>query len=277
MFFKKTLPFCILASFLVMTTSASALELKFKGKSNQLIEQSKLIQNKNASGITIFEPHRDELVTYVGLPFNQLMDDVFGEKWHREEEILFTCIDGYQPSIPVSKFKRFKAWIVWARKDGKPFEIVNTLQASEKVDLGPLYLVWDNQKEQELLEGGASDFPYQIASIDLISFKDKFPKLAPPVGSSADVTEGFLLYRKYCMTCHAIDGEGGQKAPDLKLTNAMARIPLKELRRWILSPDKVKPGTKMPPFAPKLPNREKAVDPLINYLKVILAPGNKPR
>jgi hypothetical protein len=76
-----------------MTTSASALELKFKGKSNQLIEQSKLIQNKNVSGITIFEPHRDELVTYVGLPFNQLMDDVFGEKWHREEEILFTCID----------------------------------------------------------------------------------------------------------------------------------------------------------------------------------------
>lgn len=259
---------------LLLTGQAQALEFKFKGRPTQSVEQAKFIKNPGSAPVALLEPHLDEVVTYVGVPFNRVMDQAYGKKWRNQEEILFTCADGYQSSIPASKFQHFKAWLVWARKDGKSFEIKNKLQGNETVRLGPLYLVWENQHEPELLEGGASDSPYQVVSIDVISFKDRFPKLAPPANSSAAVHEGFLLYRKYCMSCHAIDGEGGKKAPDLKLTKALTRLSPADLRRWILSPSSVKPGTLMPPFAPKLPTREKAVDSLIAYLNINLVPAD---
>lgn len=269
------LKFILAGLLLCVSGSSLALDFKIKGKPLQSFDQKSLERNKNASSTAIFEPHMDQVITYVGIPFNDLMDEAVGKSWRLEEEILFTCSDGYQSSIPVSKFKRFKAWLVWSRKDGKTFEISNKFQSNEKVYLGPYYLVWENQKEPELLEGGGTDFPYQIVAIDLISFKDKFPKIAPPAKSAPSVQEGFLLYRKYCLSCHSLDGEGGQKAPDLKLVNPFKRMSLAELRRWILSPQSVKPGTLMPPFGPKLPDRETKADALIEYLKVMIDTKSK--
>ncbi len=262
----------VLALLIVFTIPSAviAAQLEFKMKGN-LRQSIAIPSEKNSRSVIILEPHMDQLVAYVGKPFNEMMDNALGQDWRKGEEILFTCLDGYQSSIPVKKFQRFKAWIVWNRKDGKPFEITNKLQNNEKVSLHPTYLVWENQKEKELLEGGANDFPYQVASIDVISFKDRFPKLAPPAGSNQKVQEGFLHFRKYCMNCHAIDGEGGQKAPDLKLLNPMVRLTKSELRQWLLSPQTVRPQTLMPPIAPKLPSREKVADLVIEYLESVLA------
>jgi hypothetical protein len=253
--------------FIPSVSHAAKLEFKFKGKVQQSIEIKSI---KKSSSVTVLEPHMDQLVTYEGKPFNQMMDDTIGRQWRQGEEVLFTCLDGYQSSIPVKKFEHFRAWLVWARRDGKPFEITNKLQYNEKVLLGPIYLVWENQKEPELLEGGTNDFPYQVASLDVISFKERFPKIAPPVASSQNIKEGFLYFRKYCLNCHAIDGEGGQKAPDLKMLNLFGRLNKVQLRKWILSPQSMKPTTLMPPFAPKLPNREKAADMVVDYLEMII-------
>ena len=117
------------------------------------------------------------------------------------------------------------------------------------------------------MDDGADDFPYQVVSVDLIRFKDKFPKLAPSPANAIRDNEGFILFRKYCVKCHGIDGEGGQKGPDLKKSDAFTRLSNEQLRRWVLDPQKSKPGTAMPPFAPHLPEREHKLDQILSYLK----------
>ena len=245
-------------------TSASAFEFKVKGSVRKSLSDDSLRSSKNAANVSIVAPHENRLLSYKGLPFNDLMDQTIGKSWRDAEEVLFTCADGYQPSIPVEKFKRFKAWLVWTRADGKPFQITNKLQGNEQVRLGPFYLVWENDHNEELLNDGADDFPYQVVSVDLISFKDKFAKLAPPAGSQ--VTDGFLLYRKYCMKCHTLNGEGGGKGPELKSMDFVSDKQRAAVKRWILAPQDIKKGTTMPAFAPKLKDRDHQADKILEYL-----------
>ena len=222
--------------------------------------------------VTIIEPHMSRDVTYVGRPFNEILEELFGSTWRQKEEILLTCADGYQSSIPVDKFLAHKAWLVWGRSDKASFELVNNLQGGEIVKLGPYYLVWENQHDTVIREGGATDFPYQVVSVDLISFKERFPKLAPDAGAPSEVREGFKLYRTYCMSCHAIDGEGGKKAPDLGKMGLFTRLKVKKLKAWILDPAKLKPGTAMPAFAPNASGRVAQADKIIKYLNSKIAP-----
>jgi mono/diheme cytochrome c family protein len=47
-------------------------------------------------------------------------------------------------------------------------------------------------------------------TVDLVRFADKAVKLAPPTTAKQDAKEGFALFRKTCLACHTLNGEGGQ-------------------------------------------------------------------
>jgi cytochrome c2 len=60
---------------------------------------------------------------------------------------------------------------------------------------------------------------------------------------TAEVGEG-LYALKRCSSCHAIDGVGGQIGCDL---SRVARRREKDwMARWLLDPNEVRPGTRMP-------------------------------
>src|SRR5262249_20581424 len=151
-------------------------------------------------------------------PFDALLTKIYGDKWKAAEEILFTCADGYQPSVPVAKVKDYSAYLAVARKGQPEFTMTNRFQNNQKVELGPFYLVWDNISRPALKDEGASDQPYQVVGVDLIEFKDKFPAMAPILVKGIDANaakRGFLAFRKHCITCHTINGQGGNKGPEL--------------------------------------------------------------
>ena len=58
------------------------------------------------------------------------------------------------------------------------------------------------------------------------------------------------LYKQYCSSCHAINGEGGTVGPDL--TNVGDRRPLTFLEAYTRNPDSVLPNATMPAFEDKL-------------------------
>ncbi len=54
-----------------------------------------------------------------------------------------------------------------------------------------------------------------MTTIDLISFSERFPNMSPPKNSSEKAKKGFLAFHKYCLSCHTINGEGGEKSIEL--------------------------------------------------------------
>ena len=219
--------------------------------------------------LQVFEPHEGRKRVYRVLPARSVFDAVFGNKWKEAKEIVFLSSDGYRATVPVAKFAGHEAFLAFAHDDGRPFMMVNTLQNNELVQLGPLYLVWDNVNSEALLESGASDMPYQIRAVELKS-GDSFPKMTPPQDASSQARRGFVHFRKYCASCHAINGEGGTKGPELKFPVSVTEyIQSGYLKRWIENPQSIRYNTTMPGLGKEIPRREQVIEELIAYLEAM--------
>jgi len=155
------------------------------------------------------------------------------------------------------------------RTDSREFKVHNKLQNEKEVPLAPLYLVWDNLNNEQLKAEGASNWPYQVIGIEITDFKEKFPRMIPPANASQAAKRGFLTFQKYCMTCHQINGDGGDKGGELNAVGATAfDIRGRDwLVKWILDPRSVRAATTMPGLRENLPSREKAANDIVSYLE----------
>lgn len=219
--------------------------------------------------LKVFEAHEQENRTYRAIPAKALFDKVFGKHWERAQAVVFTSLDGYQPSVPVTKMLIHDGYFAFASVGATPFALTNKLQNYEVVALSPLYLIWDNIGSKALLEAGASDMPYQVTRIEL-KFETPFPNMAPPKNSSARVQQGFSHFRQHCAACHTINGEGGGKAPELNYpVSVIEYIRPEYLKRWIMNPQSVRYNTAMPGLATDIRDRGKAADDIITYLEAM--------
>jgi mono/diheme cytochrome c family protein len=219
--------------------------------------------------LKVFEVHENKERVYKAFPVRPVLDHIFGKEWEQAQEIVFTSIDGYQPSVPVAKFLAHPAFFAFAHADNSPFKMTNTLQNNEIVQLGPLYLVWDNLNSKALLESGASDMPYQIKRIEIRS-EAPFPSILPPANASPEVKRGYMHFRQHCIACHTINGEGGGKAPELNYpVSVVEYIKPEYLKRWVMSPQSIRYNTLMPALSRGIPNAEQVTEELITYLKVM--------
>jgi mono/diheme cytochrome c family protein len=230
--------------------------------------------------VTVVEPHestaeRHKFVDYRVLPLDGLLTHWFGGRWASEDaEIVFFAKDGYRSAVAGTKLKKYRAFLAFARSDGTPFTVDNISQNEQKIPLGPYYLIWDNLGAPELLRQGAYDWPYQITSIEWHSKTED--QILRPVGSSKMLEEGFEETREYCLTCHSIRGIGGKKYP-VDLIQATCRWQEQNLKAWIDSPSRIKPGTTMPPLARTLPEieRQRIIERIVGYLKTMQSPSSK--
>jgi mono/diheme cytochrome c family protein len=269
----------LLAVFLFLADTAWSNELIFKdhGKVVKTLSLEQIDKLIPAKTVMVFEPHESENRGYVGFPVNALFTEVYGEGWKNSDEILFTCSDSYQPSIPSARFKEYPAYLVYGRADKKEFTLINKLQSNELVKLEPFYLVWDNLKQPELKAEGGEGWPYEVTTIDLINFSDRFPNMSPPENSSVAVKNGFLAFRSHCMTCHTINGEGGEKSVELNYpVNVTEYFKEPWLKRWIDKPTSIRYNTTMPALNPNLKDREITIKNIIAYLKAMKDNKRKP-
>ncbi len=252
-------------------SAQSQVDIEFKNGDQivRTLSLSELHALAPAVPLKVFEVHEKMESINRAFPARPVFDKVFGKDWEKAQEIVFTSIDGYQPSVPVAKFLAHDAYFAFAYENGAPFMMTNTLQNNEIVQLGPLYLIWDNINSKALLESGASDMPYQVKGVE-IKFVALFPNMAPPANASVKAQRGFAHFRKYCMACHPINGEGGGKAPELNYpVSVVEYIKPEYLTRWIENPQAIRHNTMMPGLAKEIPNRGKVAEELIAYLKAM--------
>lgn len=230
--------------------------------------------NLESRKVTVVEPHastneRHALVDYTAFPIDELLTHWFDESWASENaQIVFFAKDGYRSVVAGSKLKRYRAFLAFARTDGAAFVVDNVGQNEKHIALGPYYLIWDNLGAAELQSQGAYGWPYQITAIELHS-KTEDKVLRPP-SLTKNLEQGLEETQEYCLTCHNIRGIGGKKYP-LDLIQAACRWQESDLKVWIESPSRLRPGTSMPPLGRMLPATERRliIDRIVNYLKAM--------
>ena len=226
-----------------------------------------------ARDLTVFEPYESQPMHFRAWPLADLLDAAYGESWREEEELLFTCLDGYEPSVPVARLLEHEAFLAFGRPDH-----AFTIQKRESgrvqtIALAPFYVIWDNLESETLRADHDYGWPYQVVGMELIRAADRFPRLAPDPDASPQVMAGFLAFRVHCSRCHALHGEGGTLGPELGPAGvrAGARDP-QYLRRWIDDPARMNPTARMPALNPNLADRAETLDALVAYLHAVAVP-----
>src|SRR5262245_34728680 len=186
----------VLAAMLLLASPAFAADdsivtFSVHGKPVAQLSLADMEKKVPATRITVWEPHEDKNVTYEGFDVGKLFAAVYGDQWQEIDEVLFTCVDGYQPVLPKDRFNRHASLLAYRRLDQEAFNVQNRFQAQKDVPLGPFYLVWDNLRSEELRDQGANAWPYQIVGVDLVTFADRFPRLGPPKDASDKARKGF--------------------------------------------------------------------------------------
>ncbi|MDH4468241.1 MAG: c-type cytochrome [Bacteriovoracaceae bacterium] len=210
--------------------------------------------------VTLYDHVYKKQKSFVGFKLKSLLA-LLGEIPKNVDEIIFTSLDGYAPSISLKVLNERDAIVTFSEKDGKAFELVN--QGKEKLDPGPFYLVWPDPHSKI-----SEDVPwaYQLTSIELVSFKEKYPRIFPDKNSTPQILRGFKLYQSLCMKCHSINLEGGEIGPELNIPKNITEYwDGKILHQFIQNSSSFRLMSKMPSFVDVL--NSKQVDDVIAYIR----------
>ncbi len=218
--------------------------------------------------LEVFEPYEHANVVFTALPLERVLDEAYGPSWRTHEAILFSCRDGYEPTIPVRRVLDHQAFLAIARPGDVGFTILKDEEGQKRrIDLSPVYVIWENLDNARVRTEGDYGWPYQVVRIDLVSFQSRFQEMAPPANSSATVLAGFDAFIAHCSKCHAINGHGGAIGPELNYpANPTEYLKEAWLRKWIDEPTLMRIAPRMPPLNPDLPDRARIIDEIVAYL-----------
>ncbi len=262
-----------LAALLAVTARADDASLAFRrhGAPVATRDQRALSRLATVETVRVFEPYEQREVSFVALRFDRVLDALYGADWREQEELLFTCRDGYQPTVPVARVLAHTAWLAFERAGAPAFSIRKFESGRHQdVSLAPFYLIWENIADAQVRSDGDYGWPYQLVGVELIRSRDRFPRMAPPADAAPRVHEGFAAFRIHCSRCHPVNGEGGRIGPELnRAPSPVGRRDAAWLRDWIDDPARIAPGTRMERLDPALPGRGAVIDSIIAYLQAI--------
>ena len=220
--------------------------------------------------VRVYEPYELRDVEFWAVPAGAVLDAVYGDKWRTGQVLSMTALDGYVSTVPVSRFLSHKAWFAIARTDREEFTLDKKVPKVETVGLAPVCLVWDSIHDAAIRAEGDHGWPYQLAHVQLTTFAAAFPGLAPPEHSAPEASAGFDLFTAHCASCHSIDGHGGKVGPELNAPHNVTEYWQPQwLHQWIDNPQSIRKGTAMPGLPTHVPERQKAIDDIIAYLKAM--------
>lgn len=158
------------------------------------------------------------------------------------EEVLLRALDGYTRATDGAVLAEPGGYLAFAdadRKDGG-FDPIDYRQA----DPAPFYVVWKGAGEKDVVR---YPWPYQLAEIEVVRVEDRFPNAVPRDAAPDSLARrGFDVFRRSCLQCHAINGEGGRVGPELNVPQSIvAYRPEAQLRAFIRDPQQFR-YTQMP-------------------------------
>ncbi|MDR6846007.1 c-type cytochrome [Flavobacterium granuli] len=156
--------------------------------------------------------------------------------------IVFECIDGYKPEMPLELFLKTNPFLAFKDVDapkGSNWEKI--IKNGNEMNADPFYLVYTTAptEDQEY------KWPYNIIKFRFESKSKNIEALQPKDDETA--MKGFVLFQKQCITCHAINGIGGEMGPELNYPKSVTEYwKENELVDYIVDPASFRNKAKMP-------------------------------
>lgn len=263
------------ALLLVLATAATAPaepypgELRFvrPGAPDRVLGVAALAAACGAETITVDDPYYGRRKQFRACPLAAVVALGFGQPAAAlaSESVIFRARDGYAKPAPGAVLGEPGGWVAFAdaerARDGDPgWEPIDRRQ----VDPGPLYLVWSGAGQRDPT---AYPWPYQLASIELAAVETLYPHLAPEgLPADAPAQAGYAIFRRHCVACHALNGEGGTIGPELNVPQSIVEYrPVEQIKAYVRNPQRFR-YTSMPPN-PQLSDAD--LDALIAYFELM--------
>ena len=175
--------------------------------------------------------------------------------------IIFECIDGYKPEMSLELFLKANPYLAFKDVDApKGSNWQRIIKNGNEMNAAPFYLVYTSSESTNNEE---YKWPYNVIKFQLVSKNVNNP-LEPKNDEKA--SKGFVLFQKYCTTCHTINGIGGEMGPELNYPkNVTEYWKETELVDYIVNPVSFRHKVKMPTFGITKQQSQEIVD----YLKYI--------
>lgn len=193
--------------------------------------------------VTIDDPFYKTPKRFKAVPLKDLLTAAYGGSWGENTlgEVLFDALDGYRSHARVSVLMNDGGMIAFAdaeSADWKPMP--------KGVVPGPFYLIWSGPMQ---LPSKGYPWPWQLTGVKMTVLEDEYPH-ALPKGAAPEsaAVRGWNIFRRSCISCHAMGGDGGTVGPDLNSPRGITRYQSKKfLKAFIKKPSSFR-KTKMPDF-----------------------------
>lgn len=161
--------------------------------------------------VDLYDSRYGKTKSFRCFPIAEVMAAGFGRDWQKLEETegILKALDGYASVVSASRLREDGGCLAYEDVDHKDWELVGRKQVSP----APFYLIW---QEEHQTPANAYPWPYQLASIQLVRFEERYPEVMP-AGTRHGSPEhrGFKIFKDQCMRCHSINQQGGKIGPDL--------------------------------------------------------------
>jgi cytochrome c2 len=178
------------------------------------------------------------------------------------------CLDGYRLSVPLARILKHSALLAVRRTDRSGFTLLkNDVTPAKTVELGPAYLVWENEKDLVIRSEGDYGWPFQWAEASIEKLGEGDPLPLPSRRAGASALRGYSHFKVHCLKCHSLAGVGGKVGPELHSPqNVTTYWRSGKLEAWILNPASFRIPNGMPAIAPAHPDRVALARDIVAYL-----------
>lgn len=177
----------------------------------------------------------------------------------KNTKIVFECIDGYKPEMPLELFLNAKPFLAFQDVDapkGSKWEPI--VKDGNEMNAEPFYIVYPSDSEKD----SRYKWPYNLVKIYLEPLNKSTLELYPLKNRKLET--GYNLFQKHCITCHAINGIGGTMGPELNYPKSVTEYwKENELVNYIVNPASFRNKVKMPTLGITKQQSQEIVD----YLK----------
>jgi cytochrome c2 len=177
----------------------------------------------------------------------------------KNTKIVFECVDGYKPEMPLELFLNAKSFLAFQDVDApKGSEWETIIKDGNQMNAAPFYIVYSSVSEKDT----RYKWPYNLVRIYLEPLNKSTLELFPL--KNRKLESGYTLFKNQCITCHSINGIGGTMGPELNYPKSVTEYwKENELVNYIVNPASFRNKVKMPTLGISKQQSQEIVD----YLK----------